>query len=106
HHGHELNLGAGEIGRRGDEKKVALRCLEDGIGQGNAVEKAFVHCLTPGSVNTEGGGCIRLRVEVNEKDAKAESSELGAKVHRSGGLANTTLLIGHGQDHAHSTAHG
>ena len=47
----------------------------------------------------EGGG---LRIGVNDEDVLTSVSEAGGEVDRDGGLADTALLVGYGDDHVGS----
>jgi hypothetical protein len=49
-------------------------------------------------VNTQGGRCVSLGVQVNHENGATKASESASNVHRCGGLPDAALLIGNGKD--------
>jgi hypothetical protein len=84
---------------------VELRDLSgenDLLGGGFAHEDVVDGVTVVVPDETEAGGAIGLRVAIDEKDLEAFESEACGEVNRSGGFANSALLV----DNAENLSHG
>ena len=95
----QLDLGAGEVdGRRDDEEVLHARRL-DAVSSGRVVHDHVVdRALDVAVADAEAGRRVALGVEVDHEDPVAELGERRAEVHRGGGLADATLLVGDRDD--------
>ena len=95
----EFDFGAGEVGFGWDDGEVRDRCGADCF-----CRRAFLRQQGIGAVGavvaaeSEAGGGVALRVEIDEQDGLAGGAEGGGEVDAGCGFADSAFLVGNGQD--------
>ena len=98
--GDQLDLCSGQVDRsRSHHQPLYIRAGLDHISHGQFVNEDIVdtvHIRIVGDGQRRGG--VALGIDVNDQDLHARSRQGCREVDRRGGLADTALLIGHGDD--------
>jgi hypothetical protein len=95
----KLHVRRGKIYRGWDDAKAFHARTLDGFMKIDVFKDEFVGGeFTVIGLNSQSRGRVTLRIKINKENPHAQSSEGRAKVDRSGGLANTALLVRDGND--------
>ena len=94
-HGHELDLRAGQVDRRGHADKPGQRGDRDRcVLEGDSVDEGLIDRGHPGVVrDVERRGRVALRIKVDEEDAEPVDREGSGKIDRRSRLADAAFLV-------------
>ena len=104
HLGDQLDLSAGQVnrGRRGHQVgdiRAELNNLSYGaLPREHLIDAGHAFMV----IDPEGRGCVALWIKVNDQDLGATLGQRSGNIDRGRGLADTTLLVGNGDDAGHS----
>ena len=98
--GDQLDLGAGEVDRRGDAQQLRAGGRRvDHLGQRAVADERVVdRGGADGVLDAEGGARVALRVEVDDQRPQPVERQGHAQVHRGRRLADAALLVGDRDD--------
>ena len=94
----EFRLGASEIDLGEDDVQIVAGAFHDDVLRRTfRIDEQVVHGVFDfGRIDAEMERQVRLRIEVDEADAMAESGETRADVDGAGGFSDAAFLIQHG----------
>ena len=99
----QLDIGAGEVLRAGQQPKVVdFGGQDDLFGRGIADENVIDRVAVVVALKSETGRGIGLGIAVDEKHFEFLERQAGGEINRGGSFADSALLI----DNAENLAHG
>src|SRR2546430_13204563 len=92
-HARDLYLGAGKIEIRRDDEEILESRRKDPLGDRRVAQKRIVDAFAFELLHTDRARGVRLRIEIDQKNAQFFLSQRHAKIDGRRGLAHSAFLV-------------